>query len=200
MKNEILLDDQHRYSVDGQFKPGVTEVLASSGLSISYERLDPFYAQRGTMIHEAIRLDLEGDLHYEALDERIRPYIDRFRAIRKNLGLAPGLTEQSLYHSTLGYCGTLDYIGECEALGREVVIDWKSGKIERYHDLQLSAYHALAMRSSMFQSQPTIGIISLHENPGSRAIRWMEGDQAQAIFPVFQAALTVHRARKVYNP
>lgn len=136
----------HRYTVDGVEVPSVTQVLESVGL-IDYSYIPwptrQMALERGRVVHEAIALDLEGDLDEDsAAEARIVGYVHAARAALRALGISrPDAWEHRAYHEQLGYAGTVDL------LYQDLIVDWKTNQAEYWVRFQLAAYAALVSRS-----------------------------------------------------
>lgn len=131
----------HRYTMDGVEIPSVTQVLESVGL-IDYSHIPPLTRQmaleRGRAVHEAIALDLDGDLDEESADEAgVLGYVEAARAARAAIGvLVADGWEQRVYHERWRYAGTLDL------RAGNVLVDWKTNQAEYWVRFQLAAYAA----------------------------------------------------------
>ena len=112
MSSDTFDPATHSYYRDGARIPGVTEVLREAGMLTDHSRTDPFYAERGTLVHEAIALDLRGELDEESVDQEIRPYLESARMAYRQIDLTGG----------------------------RYLVDWKSGAIEPGHRAQIAAY------------------------------------------------------------
>jgi PD-(D/E)XK nuclease superfamily len=123
----------------------VTDILTGAGL-IDKSKYAPGGDVRGTLAHEATVLvddDTFGDC-----DDRVRPYVEAYRAYRAELSPAWewALTERRLADAGLHYSGQIDRLG-VRAVGGGVllrVVDFKTGGPEAWHPIQLAAYERLA--------------------------------------------------------
>lgn len=95
--------ETHEYRVNGRLVPSVTQILEAVGL-IDYSHIPwptrQMALERGRAVHEAIALDLAGDLDEESADEiGILGYIQAARAALTALGiLMPTAVEERVYH------------------------------------------------------------------------------------------------------
>ena len=112
MKHDIaFFEDEHKYLVDGEEVPSVTDILKP--LHRSYGKVNPsvldYAARRGTAVHEALEmLDLGGD---PDISPEIVPYIrayEEWKSIYRPSWIG---VEQIVYNSRDEYIGTLDRIG-----------------------------------------------------------------------------------------
>lgn len=159
----------HRYYLDGIRLPSVTEVLERTGI-VDYSRIPPATREmalaRGSAVHEAIALDLDGDLD-EASVEPIMGYVEAARAARHDLGIGtPDAFEKRGYHAQHRYAGTLDLI-----FG-DTLLDWKTNTAEWWVQLQTAAYAAM-------QPEPgrlTRLAVELHDDGSYRLITFKPSD------------------------
>ena len=138
----------HEYRLDGKRLLSVTQVLERAGI-IDYSRIPPATREmalaRGRAVHEAIALDIEGDLD-ESSVEPIMGYVEAARAARAQLGIArPDRVECIGYHPRYLYAGTVDF-----AHGY-LVGDWKCNKVEWWVRLQTAAYAAMQPEPGLFR-------------------------------------------------
>ena len=100
---------------------------------------DPWYAERGRMIHLATALYDYGTLDESSLDYRIVPYLEAFKSYREQFPFIETDYPDRNIEIVLGdhvydYAGTLDRND----------IEIKAGKPEPWHRIQLAAYQNLA--------------------------------------------------------
>lgn len=197
--------DKHEYRLDGSLVPSVTQVLHACGMLPDYSRLDPFFRERGSAVHEAIRLDLRGELEEESVDEEVAPYLDRFRRWAAEVELRPLWIEGPLACPVYRYAGTPDCLGTSR-LGL-VLPDWKAGQFEPGHRVQVAGgYFPLLARAAMDGRLP----LSLADLQAARMCIvplttdlpvpvWVEHDNHRDIF---RAALAVNgwRAANMKGP
>lgn len=142
-----LDEDTHTYYWDGSKVPGVTEVLTRVGIA-QYPDLqvlrDARY--RGTVVHRAIELYLKGTLDeqhlssepsYAAMNvvaylDAAKRYIDKYVAKIVRYEMVVG-------HQIWRYGGKLDLLVVTRD-SRLVVLDWKTGSIPWFVELQTGAY------------------------------------------------------------
>lgn len=212
--------DRHEYLLDGRRLPSVTEIISEAGLLPSYEYVDDWYSERGTAVHEAIALDVRGELDEESVDEEVRPYLER---ARKVLGAVPldvdREAEGPLYHPELLFAGTLDlvlwrkpdprFMPPILALQGErvlvteprpaTVIDWKCGPIAKPGSLIQVCAYAILYAAAHRRSMPSCRVVSLATDPPKivtlsptepRYLRYQQD---------FMAALRLYRVREEYG-
>jgi len=131
----------HQYRIEGRIVPSVTKILEAVGL-IDYSHIPSSSRQmaleRGHLVHEAIALDLAGDLDEASAEEiGILGYVQAARDARAALGiLVPHAVEERVYHPSLDYAGTLDL------RAGNILIDWKTTSAQYWVRFQLAAYAA----------------------------------------------------------
>lgn len=134
--------DDHVFKV-----PEVSDILEGSGLFVSFDGIDPFYAERGSAVHKAIALDTIGNLDESSLDPAIEGFFLAYRAFCEDTGTAPQddgiLFEQPLLAPDLTFGGVVDRVQPLMPTHYRV-IDWKAGSIDsdRYR-AQMGAYEEL---------------------------------------------------------
>ena len=130
-------EDDHVYALaGGAAVPSVTQVLEATGLAPDLSFLDPWYRERGKAVHQAMALELVGDLDWDSLDERIRPFVQHGRDWLDAVGATPLIVEHRWVHRILGYGGTMDLYAESK-LG-PLLIDWKTNYYDPAHDVQVA--------------------------------------------------------------
>lgn len=101
----------HSYWLDGHRLPSVTQILAplNNFAGIPPEVLAA-KAELGTAVHVATELDDANDLIEESVHDRVRPYLEAWRAFKRDSGAQVLASEQQVYHPLHRYCGTLDRV------------------------------------------------------------------------------------------
>lgn len=135
---DLILDGGHRYWLNGQRVPGVTEILDGLGF-IDTRWFTEESRRRGTAVHAAVHYYLEGDLHWPSVDERIKGYVEAAIAFLDDSKFEAVEVEKRVLHQGAPvYAGTLDVVGRFA--GVECVADWKSGAFSVVTGLQIAAY------------------------------------------------------------
>lgn len=187
----------HTYQLDGQEIPSVTQVLESVGL-IDYSHIPwstrEMALERGRAVHEAIELDLEGDLDEESADEAgVLGYVQAARNARAALGiLLPDAWEQRVYHERWQYAGTLDL------RAGSILLDWKTNQAEYWVRYQLAAYAACIAQvdGRTHWGAALVRRVCIELHPDSTYCLYEFG--AESLFDdlqTFLAALRVHREK-----
>lgn len=137
--------ESHVYRVNGERVPGVSEILKAAGcIPANMKFIDPWYAERGTLVHEATALWDRGVLEESTVDPEVAGYLEAWKGFRHEVG--PGMeiveVEQRGYHPAYRYAGTKDRVVLWD--GRRCVLDLKTGGPLPHHALQLAAYAKLS--------------------------------------------------------
>lgn len=184
--------EKHQYWLGDTRLPSVTEVLRDTGLLSPYADGDSYFAERGTAVHRAVHLELEGRLDPAGL-EAIYPYIERFRLVRDLLDLEkPILAEEPRYNPVELYAGTIDYFGVSKALGggTHVLLDWKTGQDMPAYTLQLGAYAGLLLD----RYPQRAAVVMLSDYPPK--VRWITPKTLMEARATFLCALTIYNWKR----
>jgi hypothetical protein len=129
----------HIYTLGDRVIPSVTQILAAVRVSADFEALAATSRDRrheidlkrqiGAVVHADCHAWDDGDLELHQVDPLVRPYVDAWVTFRQHLHFVPDTRERIVYHADLGYCGTLDAIGNLPS-GRRVLVDLKTGDPE----------------------------------------------------------------------
>lgn len=130
-------DSTHTYTYEGAKVPSVSTII-NDLLKTDYSKIDPFYANRGTAVHKAIELYLQGDLDESSLDEHVTPYFKAFLKFENDTGFIVEQTELRIFCERLWFAGTLDLIGSID--GKKYLLDIKTGSRQKWHDIQTAGY------------------------------------------------------------
>ena len=125
MANLLFFDEGHRYQLDGEELPSVSELCRFITREIygdvSQYTLDRA-ADRGTAVHKACEaLDIYGKVE---ISEDITPYLKAYLKFRKEHSVTWDKVEQAGYHKTLRYAGTIDRRGTVD--GKSCIVDLKT--------------------------------------------------------------------------
>jgi hypothetical protein len=146
----VRIDSAHRYFAGERELLGCTRMLTDAGY-IDKTWFTDEACLRGQFVHEAILLDMQGDLEDETLDPQLRPYVDAARAFRQDASLRVVLAEEPLADLTIGIGGKPDVVGY--AFSKAVILDWKSGAAARWHNLQGEIYKHLVKVNAVLPDQ-----------------------------------------------
>jgi hypothetical protein len=146
--------------------------------------------QRGTYAHEAIALDLAGDL----IDQPDADWWGRVVAARLFLAEHDAVTEATevmVGDESLRLAGTVDWIGTLR--GVPAVVDWKPAADNRITGLQLAAYaHLLFRRDAVLRQRCCV---HLHDD-GTYTTQTYTDRQD---WPTFRALLTIETWRRTHG-
>ncbi len=135
----------HVYTWKGARVPSVTEIIGAAlgdAFGAAPEGVLEYAKARGRAVHRACELDSRGELDEATVAPEIAPYLEAWRAFRRNYPFNVVASERPLYHQALGFAGTPDVI--CESPAWWAVIDIKSGLGGLRAQLQTAAYLEMA--------------------------------------------------------
>ena len=144
MAQLLFFDEGHKYTIDGEELPSVSELSRFISREI-YGDVGQFNldraADRGTAVHKATELlDKYGTVE---IDEDISPYLKAYIAFRKEHKCEWQKIEYATHHHENLYAGTLDRVGTVD--GKLVVLDIKtSSTIQKpLYTAQLNLYRKM---------------------------------------------------------
>lgn len=153
---DIVCNEHNRIlTVDGKTPPHITDVIKQMGLDKYGENgfvPDPFYAERGTAVHQACKLINEGTLDEESISAEISGFVGSYRRWLAESGFVAEYSELPLFSGLHDYCGTLDIVGILPELGRAVVDIKTSASIDPAVEIQVGAQAILWNHN--FQDKP----------------------------------------------
>jgi len=135
--NLVFNPETHVYSRDGQLIPNVTSVLKSVGL-IDDRFFNDVATTRGEYVHLACQYLEQGTLDESTLDDEIKPYVDGYKAFKRDTEFVADEVEQIVFCESLQYAGTLDLMGTL--FGKVGIIDIKTGNPQPWAAIQLAGY------------------------------------------------------------
>jgi len=89
--------------------------------------LDPWYLERGKMVHAATVMVDNGTLDWDALDERIKPFIDAYKSFVDSAHPAVEASELTVVHPSYSYGARLDRVYRLPGVARPILTDIKTG-------------------------------------------------------------------------
>ena len=149
-----------------QWKPSVTTIIGGTiTKGIGFEKWlgnHPSYniacqerdkaAWRGTQVHNMVEKFLNGEVvvsnyddETEEVDDELAKHMMSFERFWKENNLTVLKTELFLWHEDVNWAGTPDII--CEINGKLAVIDLKTGKEHKTHEIQLNMYAELIRKT-----------------------------------------------------
>lgn len=190
MARLIFYDDDHRYTVDGEEVPSVSELTRFVTREV-YEEAPQWALDtgkvRGTKVHRATEaLDKFGDVE---CDEDIVQYVQAYVQFRKDINPEWEQIEWPICNGML-YAGTLDRYGTMN--GKKAIVDIKttqhiSGMHKVGYRAQLNLYRLAAIQSVAVDE---LWVLQLKKD-GTYKLHQMDVDE-----PLAQACITLHEAFK----
>ncbi len=139
--NKPIFDEkEHKYSYDGKQLPSVTTVIKEV-LDIQYPDYAIYHATRGTYVHKAIELYLNGTLDFSSVDKTIKPYLDSFIKFQEKAKIEPILLEERFADKDITFAGTVDIVGKVK--GKTYLFDIKTGQKQDSYNAQMAGYKKL---------------------------------------------------------
>jgi len=128
-------EKKHIYTRNGIKIPNVTGII-SSVIPRDFNATE-WQMNRGTAVHRAMALFMQGRLNEKSVDERIRGKVEAGKRAVKELSLNPPyIIEQELYHPLYNYAGKPD------VLAHRTLVDWKSSS-DKITEIQMGGYYLL---------------------------------------------------------
>ena len=197
MANLIFYDEQHRYTVDGEEVPSVSELTRFIAKEIYGEINQTILdnaASRGTSVHKAAEaLDKYGKV--EVSDEHL-PYLKAYLSFLKGAKPTWEKIEWAVNNQTL-YAGTIDRYGTIN--GKQAIVDLKTtANIDRGHRVLYTAAQNL-YRMAIEQDHPVeaIYILQLKKDETYKLIEIERQDElANACITLSQALKRRRRKKK----
>ena len=185
--------EKHEYRDGaGRVLPSVTQIIRES---VECHEASDWYLQRGTAVHAAVALALQGKLDYSSLDPRIRARVQAAVNIFKDKSLEVVAIEKTMASAKLRFAGTTDLIAKNYS-GEYLLYDWKSSYSPESL-LQLAAYKMLWDESNKVKIQHGC-ILEIRENGGYHCY-WRTAKQMKADGNVFLHALSLHAWKSTNN-
>lgn len=179
---------EHRYTLDGRVLPSVTQILEpyEDWSGINPEVLAAAM-ERGTRVHAAAALMLDGFIGPHDSGDDIAPYLVQFEKFLAESGFVSVLSEARVCSEKLGYAGTLDLYGGLPKR-KCALIDIKTGSVPRTAGPQTAAY-ARALKECHGYGMDTKYRYALLLRPeGYKLVPLEDPNDDQ----VFLAAITMH--------
>jgi len=161
-------EENHIYSYDDRRIPSVTQCLDLGGITDKR-----WYTQtardRGSAVHKAAAMYDDGELDEATVDSMyVAPYLGAYKAFLSDNKVDHLLIEKQFYYDEYEYAGTFDRLSLVN--DRLYVIDFKTGNVEPWARLQLTAYQ-LYVRSIGFKRAKRM-CVQLKNNGMYRVHTW----------------------------
>lgn len=124
--------EKHRYTYAGIEMPSVTQIISDVLQTGKYLKDKQSY---GKMFHLATELYDKGILDEMKLDDRLKPALEKYKQVKKQLNLKYKKIESPVYSMLNWVAGCIDRVTEDKR-----IIDIKTGVILPYYRLQTAAY------------------------------------------------------------
>ena len=190
MATLLFYDDTHRYTVDGEEVPSVSELVRFLSREL-YTDTPQYYldgaAQRGTKIHKATEaLDKYGSVE---IDDDLAEYLKAYVAFVKERTPEWEKIEWAVCNEKL-YAGTCDRYGTLD--GKQIILDIKttatiSGMHKVLYGAQLNLYRLAVMKEKPVDE---LWVLQLKKD-GTYKLHPIEVNESLAM-----ACLTLHQAIK----
>lgn len=186
MANLVFFDKAHRYELDGEELPSVSELIRFISREI-YGTIGQFTldnaAERGRKVHKATEiLDKYGSVE---IAEDIQGYLQAYVKFLKEHDVEWSKIEYATHHPDGTYAGTIDRIGRVNSKLCLVDIKTSSQMQKPLHTAQLNLYR-------MMCTEPLAALYILHLKPdGTYKLHDIQIDDGLAM-----ACLTLHEALK----
>ena len=168
-------DAEHRYYLDGEEIPSVTRILKPlNDFSMIRPEVLQHAADRGTAVHKAIELYVEGTLDELSLCDEIKPYFAGFKKFVAEKHPEFVMSEQRVYHPGMQYAGAMDLLLNMPS---PYIVDVKNtAAISPSWAIQLCAYQEALL--SCPDIRPNID-----SNELNRAVLWLKRNGAYQLVP-----------------
>lgn len=162
-------EEMHAYSLNGRPVPGVTETISRLA---PHRVVDEWYLQRGSAVHAAVPMAMNGILDWDSVDPRIAGRVNSVLKFIRDCKITPIFFERRLASIKYQFAGTLDFFGDYRGQFT-VVADWK-GSLCPQVELQMGAYSLLLEESG--QKCERAVAVETHDD-GTYRCRWFTAPQ-----------------------
>lgn len=125
--SELLLDENHHYTLDGKGLDGLTATIAEAGLIGNFGT--KWHMDKGSAIHLATEFYDRGTLDEATVDPQIQGYLESWKQFRKDQNYTPIEIEYRIVNTVLMVASRVDRIP---------LLDIKSGTPTPWHILQIA--------------------------------------------------------------
>jgi hypothetical protein len=141
----LVYDEESRdHKFNGTRIQSVTQILTVAGRSANFDKVRPnvlaFAGRRGTAVHLAAQLYMEGDLDESSIAPEIAGYFAAVKLLCEQRHLALIKSEAVIFSRQYGYTGRADFVGLVDRR-QLAVLDFATGDpAAARKDLQITAY------------------------------------------------------------
>lgn len=192
--NELTFNDKlHEYRLNDVVIPSVTQVIKDAGLT-NFDWIDPNLLERkadlGTKVHLTTEYYDKSILNLDSLNPVLLEYLESWIKFRKDYEFEPTEIELQLAHPLYRFAGTIDRIGYIK--NGLVLLDIKSGTIQKVHEIQTAAYELLYNQGKKRSDQIKRRLAVYIREDGYKVQEFKNKNDAN----VFLAALTISNYKK----
>lgn len=163
-------ETNHIFTLDGRRIASVTQVLSHF---IPHWNCDPWYLERGKVVHKATELYDKGTLDSDSVDPQIQGYLQGWEKFRFDYEFVPTHIEFKTYHKIYQYAGIIDRIGNSR-IGN-FLLDIKSGEPTKSDKLQIAGGYL-----GMMPEAKNCMALYLREDGTYRALAFSPGEIREA--------------------
>jgi len=182
---ELLLDENHHYTLDGKRIDGLTSTIAEAGL---IRNSGSKYMESGTAIHKITELWDLGIIDKYEIDPEGLPYLESWKRFRKDQNYTPIEIEYPTYHPEL--------VVGCKIDRLPGPIDLKSGSPEPWHILQIALQWSALICHGMHDLARSPMDIYLDPDGGSPKVKSYKTSEMREAFKVYASMLHFLRWRR----
>jgi hypothetical protein len=128
----------HRFTSDGVLVPSVSQVLRAGGL-IDTQWYNDEHSARGTRVHALISNLITGGAGHTLAEPDDAGYLVALALFQRTHRPRPLLVEHPL-HDPQRLAGLVDFYGTIDEQDLAVILDWKTGAYQWWHEAQTEGY------------------------------------------------------------
>lgn len=183
---ELVFDEaEHKYSLGGEELIAVSDILKEAGI-VETRFFTKEGSDNGKRRHKICELYSLGTLDWGSVEPVDLPYLDGCIKFLEERRVEVQYTEKMSYHRKYRYAGTADLL--CAIDGAPWVIDYKTGKPARWHNLQLILYGLMFTAEGQ---KPNLGCVYLNDKG---TYKFKEYDYADEVYAL--SALNVAKWKR----
>ncbi len=187
---ELLLDEDHNYTLDGRPLDGLTSTIQEAGLMGNYG--SEWYMNRGTAVHLATEYFDKGTLDEDSVADEIKGYLESWKQLRRDQNFTsipiPIHTEYKTYHPELMVGMKIDRLPG--------PIDLKSAVPVPWHILQVACHWATLKAHNMADMALKPMDIYLDPDGGPPKVKLYTPSELRETFKVYCSMLHFIRWRR----